>query len=889
MEKKRLNSATLIRFAAISASIFLAVSATAQTQNLGGPKTWRAKLSQQKSSVKTLPAIDVAALEAEDAIDQRNKTAPWRFGFEHHVNDDVRATGHRIDLDEGLLWRTTYRAPEALTLGVFYRTFDLADGAYVHVFAADGSSYDGAYTAANNQQDRMLATLPVATDEIVVEFFEPHEVSGESQLVIGHVIQGYRDIGDFVKSKIDQAKSLNDSGNCNYDTKCAELPGNPFGEAGEWNDPIRSVVMMMLNGSAICSAALVNNTANDGTPYVLSANHCGTYNGGGRVFVFGYESPTAVCASSQPSTNGTTTKQINGATLRANHSRSDFALWELSTTPPASYNAYYAGWDRSGIAPTNATAIHHPKGDVKKISRESHSPYTGSVGSTQVWWINKWEYGTTESGSSGSPIFDHNKRIIGQLYGGTAGCSGTNPNNGYDYYGRFDVSWTGGTSSAVRLKEWLDPLNTNALVLDGYDPNAPVHELDLRVMAINGLEANYCASGVVQPTVVLKNEGSTSITTFELSATLNGAPAGNATISEVLEPGDTAELTLPELNALVSGDYEYVVTVSNPNGQPDENPQNNSATQDFSVTEDGTQAVLSLQFDCWPTETSWDLRNSSGSILYSGNSYSMDLGTQTIQETFCLDDGCYTFNIYDSYGDGMNGSNYSSCTVDGHYQIVDADSNPLVQMIAPNANFGTQASHTFCIGEEAPCVQPYPVPVNLGHEILTNGVELSWDPVIGSIGCQIQGGVAPAGGLQTITKMGADLESAFVSKNKFSAGKTYRWRVRCGCATNVIGNWSAWGEFTWPGGAAPLSATPTDEEGLTIYPNPTEGALNVVLDGAEGRHSIAVFDFTGKMTNLVTEFDGNSTVLDLTSLPSGVYILEVTGTDGVAREKFVKR
>jgi hypothetical protein len=152
--------------------------------------------------------------------------------------------------------------------------------------------------------------------------------------------------------------------------------------------------------------------------------------------------------------------------LLVNNSGSDFALIQLSSTPPASYNVEYAGWDNSGSTPSSAVGIHHPSGDVKKICFENNAPYQSSTGGAQVWWINQWELGVTEPGSSGSPLFDNNHRIIGQLYGGAAACSGSNNNGQYDFYGRFNVSWGLGASS------YLDPLNTGVSTLDSYPTNA---------------------------------------------------------------------------------------------------------------------------------------------------------------------------------------------------------------------------------------------------------------------------------------------------------------------------------------------------------------------------------------------------------------------------------
>ena len=82
-------------------------------------------------------------------------------------------------------------------------------------------------------------------------------------------------------------------------------------------------------------------------------------------------------------------------------------------------------------------------------------------GSSNMWKIEEWERNTTtEGGSSGSGLWDENHYLIGQLYGGQANCS----NSINDYYGKFSKSWAG-------LSSWLDPQNTGATVLSGYDPN----------------------------------------------------------------------------------------------------------------------------------------------------------------------------------------------------------------------------------------------------------------------------------------------------------------------------------------------------------------------------------------------------------------------------------
>ena len=97
------------------------------------------------------------------------------------------------------------------------------------------------------------------------------------------------------------------------------------------------------------------------------------------------------------------------------------------------------------------------------------APVLTNYATENVWRINDWQMGVTEGGSSGSPLFNENGHLIGQLWRGSAACSGTNDNGGYDEYGRFDVSWDAGTTVATRLREWLDPSNTGEVIIDQFE------------------------------------------------------------------------------------------------------------------------------------------------------------------------------------------------------------------------------------------------------------------------------------------------------------------------------------------------------------------------------------------------------------------------------------
>lgn len=190
-------------------------------------------------------------------------------------------------------------------------------------------------------------------------------------------------------------------------------------------------------------------------------------------FMFQYKSPT--CAS-QDATN---VLSINGANLRSSWVESDFALVELSSNPTTYLvndpprSPVYAGWSRNNGGPNSAVGIHHPNGDVMKISQDNNA--VGTVGGNffvggsahnydgNRFWNPTFDSGTVEGGSSGSPLFNPEGRIVGQLFASTNGdrCIFRD-----GIYGRFDVSWDGGGTPQTRLRDWLDPSNTGAVNLD---------------------------------------------------------------------------------------------------------------------------------------------------------------------------------------------------------------------------------------------------------------------------------------------------------------------------------------------------------------------------------------------------------------------------------------
>lgn len=462
----------VFKFGLVITALIVAVPAFAKMDE--EPKSFATiDNSQAQVDRKVLPSIDINRLLAEDrerGKDPQNP-GPHRFAVAAEVSYTLDNSGTWQDVAGGRMWRLRIQSPGAQSMNLGITRFDMPDGAKLWVYDPAHGNVDGPYTSRNRSNLGSLWTPMVLGDEIVVEIYVPTGVA-QPTIEITKVNQGYRPLQ---KSSGITGQS---EGACENDEICPI--GNP------WRAQIRAVGMYTLNGVGDCTGNLMNDTALDFKPYILSANHCtvSSANAASIVFYWNYESPT--CGTHGP---GSLANNQTGAIYHASYAPSDFVLFELSQQPNPSFNVFYAGWDATGAAPPGATGIHHPVLDVKAISQSNSAAQSADYGGPldpagNHWQIN-WSSGVTEPGSSGSCIFGSNTgRCFGQLHGGPSAC-GVPPASLHDYYGKFAVSWNGGGTSATRLKDWLDPGNTGVLSMTG-DPH---------IITANGAHYDFQGAG----------------------------------------------------------------------------------------------------------------------------------------------------------------------------------------------------------------------------------------------------------------------------------------------------------------------------------------------------------------------------------------------------------
>ncbi len=453
-----------IRRALVLALPALLAGAGAALSFAGQPPASRGRpeaIALDRVAAWSAPLLDVAGLLREDAARalRRDLAIPLRVGFRFETDLAPAGAGTWEDLGEGdRLWRLRLRSAGALWLVAGFDSFRLQDGGALWIYAARGATVLGPFTASDVRDHGELWTPPIEGDEIVLELYWPAARRGEMpRLHLGTVSHGYRPFGTIGRAAwLDRAgkavDGIGDSGSCNIDVNC------PLG--ADWQDEKRGVVILLTAyGTSFCTGSMINDTAGDCKPYVLTASHCRA----DTSTTYGFNFERSDCGSGDP--GAPTTYMISGGVVRGNYGTSDFTLLEMSALPPESFGFYLNGWSRDPNPAPQSWVIHHPSGDVKKISHDDDPLVEGVNWGTSHWRVENYEEGTTEGGSSGSPLFDPAGRIVGQLHGGTASCDSIT----WDEYGKVAASWMGGGTPETRLSDWLDPLATGAVTWDGMD------------------------------------------------------------------------------------------------------------------------------------------------------------------------------------------------------------------------------------------------------------------------------------------------------------------------------------------------------------------------------------------------------------------------------------
>lgn len=253
-----------LRFTLLPIAIGLVLTtsvAQAQIQHGGQPYS-STHAVRGEVPVETMRPVDVDALRAEDrAARQSDRPVPPRFGTALDVSLGINNAGRWTELPKGgRLWRLRIASQGAHSINLIFDKYHLPSGGELFIYNQDRSTVLGAFTEANNKPYGRFSTLPIEGAVITVEYYEPAEHRGETDLRVSKVIHAYRNL--FAGNDESSHNGFGTSEDCNINVNCKE--------GKNWQDESRSVAMVLVDESTRwCSGVLVNNEALSLTPYIL--------------------------------------------------------------------------------------------------------------------------------------------------------------------------------------------------------------------------------------------------------------------------------------------------------------------------------------------------------------------------------------------------------------------------------------------------------------------------------------------------------------------------------------------------------------------------------------------------------------------------------------------
>jgi len=265
--------------------LMVSLISSAQISQGGIPYSFTNAIQFQNKSAATitLQNPDLNILAAEDAVnDPRQK---YRVGVNLPVNLNVNNSGQWQNLSNGgRIWRLVIHSDDAMALGLYYNNFYVPNGGQVFIYNETKDHVIGAFTEANNIQNQIRATQMIEGETITIEYYESPSTIGLPAIEIKEVVYFYRGVEDFVNGfayeRDGVAKyGLEKAENCQVDVACTP-------ESNGWQNQIDAAVHYTFSqggGSYVCSASMINNTAADCTPYIISAWHCGEPNAGSNI------------------------------------------------------------------------------------------------------------------------------------------------------------------------------------------------------------------------------------------------------------------------------------------------------------------------------------------------------------------------------------------------------------------------------------------------------------------------------------------------------------------------------------------------------------------------------------------------------------------------------
>jgi hypothetical protein len=213
------------------------------------------------------------------------------------------------------------------------------------------------------------------------------------------------------------------------------------------------------------------------------------------------------------------------------------------------------------------------------------------------------------------------------------------------------------------------------------------------VAALTYTGASVHCEGAYTPSIDIQNNGTSALTAATVTITQGGSTVSTGTFSGNLATYGVANVVCTPIANFTGGALVVTVTTAG-----DASTANNGVNHSVAAAANAVSQYVTVNIttDYYASETSWTIKSSTGAIVAQGGGNWVDMTTgqagQTVQtpvQVTLNPSQCYTFEIYDSYGDGI------CCSYgDGAYSLVDANGTT----IASGAQFGEMDSRAFKTG-----------------------------------------------------------------------------------------------------------------------------------------------------------------------------------------------
>ncbi|MGG8495352.1 trypsin-like peptidase domain-containing protein [Tenacibaculum sp. TC6] len=624
-----------------------------------------------------------------------------------------------------LVYKKEFFSKNSAYIKLYFKNFDLAPGDYLEIkgsnnkesiiYGGQGKIVDTNMTMISDFWSKVLFD-----DKIEVKLYSSGKASKHKGFEITKVAYGYSE-KKIIEKIASQERSI-----CSSDNKerIACYQGT------EMYEKAKAVCRLLIGGSSLCTGWLLGSEG-----HLMTNNHCiGSVSDAQNTdFMFNYQ---------YQSCTGTTSAQsdvvASSSTFIKTNSSLDYTLVKLPVNPTTTYGYL----SLSSVAPVKGDRIYipqHPGGRRKEISVNTDTDGTAG-GFSRVYESSSESgqqvryYADTEGGSSGSPVLDYNSNLVIAIHN-TGGCPngsygrcdnlisaiGTDmPTNGVDDGGgnppgggscentvttfpysqsfentiglwsqstQDDFNWslrTGTTPSSNTGPTAADD-GSYYLYMESSSPNYSNKNAIISSPCFDLKQANNATF-----TFKYHMYGSTSMGNLKLEVSTDKGVSWANVWQKSGNQGNSWLVASVDLSSYVGNDVQLRF-----NGTTGTTWQGDMAIDALALTTGtsgggGTSVVmLEIVFDNYASETSWEIKNSSGTIVASGGNYNGQASGSKVTETATLSDGCYDLVFKDTYGDGI------CCSYgNGSYKLL----NNSGTILASGGEFGSTDTKNFCVG-----------------------------------------------------------------------------------------------------------------------------------------------------------------------------------------------